>query len=120
MSPKYAARPSWTSAPARAFPAWCWPWLCRGLHVTLLEPRDKRVSFQKHAARTLGLAERVNPVQGRAGEALLDQRFSTITLRAVTDIPGSLALARPYLATGGAVLLPRGAKGRRPGRGHGP
>ncbi|MCF8034190.1 MAG: 16S rRNA (guanine(527)-N(7))-methyltransferase RsmG [Desulfarculaceae bacterium] len=80
------------------------------LQVTLLEPRAKRISFQKHAVRTLGLEGRVRPVQGRAGEALLDQRFDTITLRAVTDIPGSLDLARPYLAQGGAVLLPRGKK----------
>ena len=36
--------------------------------------------------------------------------FSTVTLRAVTDIPGSLELARPYLEPGGVVLLPRGAK----------
>ncbi|MCF8064873.1 MAG: hypothetical protein K9K36_06505, partial [Desulfarculaceae bacterium] len=30
--------------------------------------------------------------------------------RAVTDIPGSLELAQPYLEPGGVVLLPRGAK----------
>ncbi|MCB2228569.1 MAG: 16S rRNA (guanine(527)-N(7))-methyltransferase RsmG [Desulfarculaceae bacterium] len=80
------------------------------LHVTLLEPRAKRISFQKHVVRTLGLEGRAHPVQGRAGEDLLEQRFDTITLRAVTDIPGSLALARPYLADGGAILLARAQK----------
>ena len=80
------------------------------LHVTLLEPRAKRISFQKHAVRTLGLEGRARPVRGRAGEDLTGERFDTITLRAVTDLPGSLALARPYLADGGAILLPRGQK----------
>lgn len=80
------------------------------LRVTLLEPRAKRVSFHKQAIRALELGDRVRTVMGRAGEALIGERFSTVTLRAVTDIPGSLALARPYLAPGGAVLLPRGAK----------
>ena len=80
------------------------------LRVTLLEPRAKRISFQKHAVRTLGLAGRARPVRGRAGRELLGERFDTVTLRAVTDLPGSLELARPYLAPGGVVLLPRGRK----------
>ncbi len=41
-----------------------------GLLVTLLEPRAKRVSFIKHAIRTLGLLDRVEAVAGRAPEAL--------------------------------------------------
>ncbi|MBU1275450.1 MAG: 16S rRNA (guanine(527)-N(7))-methyltransferase RsmG, partial [Proteobacteria bacterium] len=80
------------------------------LRVTLLEPRAKRVSFHKQAIRVLGLGERVQTVLGRAGQALTGEQFSTVTLRAVTDIPGSLELARPYLAPGGVVLLPRGSK----------
>ncbi|MBU4565775.1 MAG: 16S rRNA (guanine(527)-N(7))-methyltransferase RsmG [Desulfarculus sp.] len=80
------------------------------LRVTLLEPRAKRVSFHKQAIRSLELGDRVQTVMGRAGEALEGEQFSTVTLRAVTDIPGSLELAQPYLAPGGAVLLPRGAK----------
>lgn len=80
------------------------------LRVTLLEPRAKRVSFHKQAIRSLELGERVRTVMGRAGEALEGERFSTVTLRAVTNIPGSLELARPYLAPGGVILLPRGAK----------
>lgn len=80
------------------------------LRVTLLEPRAKRVSFHKQAIRSLELGDRVQTVMGRAGEALVGERFSTITLRAVTDLPGSLELARPYLAPGGVILLPRGAK----------
>ncbi len=80
------------------------------LQVTLLEPRAKRVSFHKQAIRVLGLGERVRTVMGRAGEDLVGERFNTVTLRAVTDLPGSLELARPYLAPGGVVVLPRGVK----------
>lgn len=76
--------------------------------VTLLDGRAKRVSFQKQAARVLGLAN-VRCVQGRAGEgALPGQRFDTVTVKAVGSLHESLALARPYLAPGGRVLLPRG------------
>lgn len=81
------------------------------LAVTLLDARAKRVSFQKHAVRTLGLTN-VTPVQGRAGAgpdaALAGTLFDTVTIKAVGDLPTSLGLARPYLAPGGRILLPRG------------
>lgn len=80
------------------------------LEVTLLEGRAKKVSFQKQAIRLLGLAGRVRAVQGRAGVDLLGERFDTVTLRAVAGLAESLALARPYLAPGGVVLLPRGLR----------
>ncbi|MFZ5586194.1 MAG: 16S rRNA (guanine(527)-N(7))-methyltransferase RsmG [Thermodesulfobacteriota bacterium] len=85
------------------------------LKVTLLEARAKRVSFQKHALRVLGLTN-VHPVQGRAGDgpdaALAGTLFDTVTIKAVGDLPTSLALARPYLAPGGRILLPRGQADR--------
>jgi 16S rRNA (guanine527-N7)-methyltransferase len=79
------------------------------LSVTLLDGRAKRVSFQKQAARLLGLGN-VRCLQGRAGSgALPGERFATVTVKAVGSLTQSLALARPYLAPGGRVLLPRGA-----------
>lgn len=81
------------------------------LEVTLLEPRGKRVSFQKQVVRLLELQDRVIPVQGRAGEgALSGRRFSTVTARALGSLEQTLALARGYLAPGGRALLPRGLK----------
>lgn len=81
------------------------------MRVTLIEARAKRVSFQKHAVRALSLAN-VTPVQGRAGDgpdaALTGVQFDSVTIKAVGDLAASLALARPYLAPGGRVLLPRG------------
>ncbi len=84
-----------------------------GLGVTLLESRGKKVSFQEHAVRLLGLARRVRPVQGRAGEgALAGRRFDTVVLRAVAGLRESLLLARDHVAPGGLVLLPRGGRDR--------
>ena len=81
------------------------------LSVTLLEPRAKRISFQKHVVRALELDGRVRPVMARAGKTDLDgQKFSTVTVRALGSLQDSLALARPYVAPGGAVLMPRGSK----------
>ncbi|WP_449246798.1 16S rRNA (guanine(527)-N(7))-methyltransferase RsmG [Desulfarculus baarsii] len=78
------------------------------LTVTMIDGRAKKVSFQKHAARLLGLGSRVAPVVGRAGEgALAGQSFDFVSLRAVTDVAGSLALARPFCRPGGLILLPR-------------
>lgn len=90
------------------------------LEVTLLEPRGKRVSFQEHIIRTLDLKGRVQAVQGRASvdrtqdSAALEGRFfSTVTLKAVTGLEESLALARPYLASNGRMVLPRGISDRQ-------
>ncbi len=82
------------------------------LRVTLLEPRAKRVSFQQHAVRLLGLEGRVRPVLGRAGDGrvLAGERFASVVLKAVGGLSESLALARPLLAPGGRALLPRGEK----------
>ncbi len=89
------------------------------LAVTLLEPREKRVAWLKHAARLLSLGPRLAVVRGRASQdrtgdppGLAGQAFGTVTLRAVAGLKESLALARPYLATGGLVLLPRAEKDR--------
>ncbi len=90
------------------------------LKVTLLEPRGKRVSFQEHIIRTLGLKDRVRAIQGRASQdrsedpaALEDHFFSTVTLKAVTGLEESLALAKPYLASEGRIVLPRGSSDRQ-------
>ena len=89
------------------------------LEVTLLEPRGKRVSFQEHIIRTLDLKNRVRAIQGRASAdrtqdpaALEGRFFSTVTLKAVASLEDSLALARPYLAPEGRIVLPRGISDR--------
>ena len=83
------------------------------IEVTMLEPRAKRISFQKHAVRILELENRVSPVMGSAGiEGLGGEKFDTVVLRAVASVEKSLELAEPYRADGGIILLPRGMKDR--------
>jgi 16S rRNA (guanine527-N7)-methyltransferase len=88
-----------------------WP----GERVVCLEPRDKRVSFLRHAARTLGLRS-VEVVQGRSETACeenpgLSHAFACVTARAVADVATLLAWAEPFLAPGGRVILGRGGEG---------
>lgn len=86
--------------------------------VLCIEPRSKRVSFIRHAARTLGLTG-VKAVCARAEEALIQQpelagAFASVTARAVADVQTLLSLASPYLAEGGRVLLGRGGEDAPP------
>lgn len=87
--------------------------------VSLLEPREKRCAWLKHAGRLLDLGGRLRVLRGRAAPGrqadppgLAGRVFDTVTLRAVAGLEDSLALARPYLAPGGAVVLPRAQKDR--------
>lgn len=79
--------------------------------VLLLEPQGKRVTFLRHAVRLLALPS-THVLQARAEEAahlpLVAGTFSTVTARAVAEIPQALELARPFLTSGGTVFLPRG------------
>lgn len=64
------------------------------LTVTLVEPRQKRVSFLRHIIRTLQLTN-VRVIARRLEQAeLRNQNFSCITSRAVADIDGFLALIK--------------------------
>lgn len=85
--------------------------LWKGARVVCLEPRDKRVTFLRHGARTLGLPG-VEVAQGRAGEPHpgLHCAFACVTARAVADVPTLLAWSAPFLAPGGKVLLGRGGE----------
>lgn len=78
------------------------------VHITMVEGRAKKVSFQKHAIRILEISSNTEAVLGRAGEGVLPGRmFDNITLRAVSDLDVCQALAKPYLASGGRLVLPR-------------
>jgi len=85
-----------------------------GETVVCLEPRLKRVSFLRHAARTLGL-EGLRVVPERTDGALradpaLAGYAATATARAVAEVGALLHAAGPFLAPGGSVLLPRGGE----------
>ena len=78
------------------------------LRVTLLEPLLRRTTFLEEVVDTLGLADQVEVLRGRAEEVRGRQTFDVVTSRAVAPLerllPWSLPLARP----GGVVLAMKG------------
>lgn len=82
------------------------------LHVTLVEPRLKRVSFLRHVIRTLGLTG-VEVLAGRVEDENLlpsDQKFTHITSRAVSDMAEFLPLVRRLCTPGTTVVCMKGPK----------
>lgn len=80
------------------------------MQVTLLDARRKRVSFQQHARRMLALPN-IKPVWGRAGnkkDPLNQERFATVTCKALASLPQAMSLCQMYVRRGGTILLPRG------------
>lgn len=73
------------------------------LHLTLLEPRRKRVAFMRTAVGALGLSKRVVVREGRL-EGLEDERFDLALSRATFEPAEWLERAAP-LADLTAVLL---------------
>ena len=81
------------------------------LRVVLIDSVRKKVDFQKHIIRTLGL-KGIGTVQGRAqGRGLKEQwagGFDALISRAFSDLPTFLALGYPFLKKGGIMLAMRG------------
>lgn len=82
------------------------------LEIVCVEPRLKRISFLRHAARTLGL-QNVRIINGRISDVERDfpellGSFETATARAVSDVVTLLGWAAPFLSKDGRVFLPRG------------
>ncbi|MCI5160124.1 MAG: 16S rRNA (guanine(527)-N(7))-methyltransferase RsmG [Candidatus Electrothrix sp. AUS1_2] len=84
------------------------------LAVTLVEPRQKRISFLRHIVRTLGLTnvrieeQRIEPGQSRDGP-----EFTFITSRAVAAKETFLPLIEG-IATKKTVVIMMGATGENP------
>jgi len=89
---------------------------CPKLVVTLVEPREKRVSFLKHIIRQLQL-DRVTVVHGRIDgdhdhpAGLVSGGYDVITSRALTDIGTFLEMAAPFRSSTGRVVCMKGPQG---------
>lgn len=81
------------------------------LEIASAEARGKKVHFQKHAARFLGLRNfeareiRLDP---KAPHAPWAEHFKAATAQALAAPAEVIALLAPYLAAGGRLVLPRG------------
>lgn len=81
--------------------------------VTLVEPREKRVSFLGHVVRTLGLGDVAVLGCRVEDKALLPGGgFSHITGRAVTEIGPFLAMVERFSSSCPTVILMKGPKWR--------
>ena len=84
------------------------------LEVVSVEAIGKKVAFQRHVARTLGLV-RFTAVHGRAedlpGSPLCLAGFDVVTARALGSLPLLARLAAPCLTPGGRLIAMKGAEG---------
>jgi len=81
------------------------------LEVTLIDSVLKKVDFQKHILRLLGLKE-VEAIHGRVQDKgilrRLGGRFGIVLSRAFSDLQTFLALSFPFLKEGGTVIAMKG------------
>lgn len=84
---------------------------CPELKVTLVEPRQKRVSFLRHIIRSLGL-DRVEIIDSRleVKQKQTDNTFPIITSRALSSIAAFLDLIAHYSCPGSMVICMKGPK----------
>ena len=83
------------------------------LEITLIDSVRKKVDFQKHIIRTLGL-KGIEAIHGRVQDKEVIQsfgeRFDTVISRAFSDLQTLLILSFPFLKKGGVVLAMKGER----------
>ncbi|MBM4307525.1 MAG: 16S rRNA (guanine(527)-N(7))-methyltransferase RsmG [Deltaproteobacteria bacterium] len=85
--------------------------VCPYLDVTLIDSVRKKVDFQKHIIRTLGL-KGITASHGRAQDTqvleALRGRFDGVIARAFSNLDTLLLLGSPFLKKGGTLLAMKG------------
>ena len=82
------------------------------LKVTSVDATLKKIHFQRHAARTLGL-DNFEALQVR-GDTLAQSHagsFDVVISRGFASLPEFLTLAKPLLAPGGTIIAMKGSSG---------
>lgn len=83
------------------------------LEVTLIDSVRKKVDFQRHIIRTLGL-KGIDAIHGRIQDKeilkMFQGQFEAVIARAFADLKTFLPLALPVLQKGGFVLAMRGKR----------
>ena len=82
------------------------------LHVTAIDAVEKKLIFQRHAARLLNLTA-FEAIHAR-GEDLAEKyagSFDRVVSRAFADIPTFVRIALPLLAAGGVIIAMKGKEG---------
>ena len=88
--------------------------VCPTLGVTLIDSVRKKVDFQRHILRMLGLKE-VETIHGRIQDKGILQglagRFDIVLSRAFSDLQTFLALGSPFLKEKGTLIAMKGEVG---------
>jgi 16S rRNA (guanine527-N7)-methyltransferase len=86
------------------------------LRVFSVDAVQKKIVFQRHAARLLGFVH-FEAFHGRAEDLpqipTYAAGFDMVLSRAFTSLPSFAALAKPCLASGGRIVAMKGAEGER-------
>lgn len=78
----------------------------------LVESNGKKARFLRHAARQLGLSERLAVVEDRLENCQLPPDFDTVTARALADLATLVRRIGPFLAPGGRLVALKGRRER--------
>jgi len=98
------------------FPALPLKIVCPELEIVSVDAVGKKIDFQRHAMRTLGLTaftaihERAEKLVEHAGYRA---GFDLVTARALCSLGDLVALAEPFLATGGRLIAMKGPEGHQ-------
>ncbi len=88
-----------------------------GIDLTVIEARQKRISFLSTVRRELAL-EGLMVVEGRAEEIVQDTefkgKFDMVVVRGITPTAGFLQICRAYLMLGGKVAISGPPAGKAP------
>ena len=95
------------------FPAIPLKIVCHGLHVTSVDAVEKKVIFQRQAARLLGL-HGFEALHARGEELAAHHAgsFDWVVSRAFSDIPTFVRIALPLIKEGGKIVAMKGRGGR--------
>lgn len=98
------------------FPALPLKIACPGLEVVSVDAVGKKIDFQRHIARTLGLQTFTalhSRIEELSGDASFRAGFDLVTARAVTSLSDLVAMAKPFLAPSGRLIAMKGPEGEQ-------
>ncbi len=98
------------------FPALPLKIVCSALEVVSVDAVGKKIDFQKHVARKLGLPS-FTGLHARIQDLQEDESyragFDLVTARALTSLEDLVAMAEPFLAPGGRLVAMKGPEGEQ-------
>lgn len=90
--------------------------VCPTLEIVSVDAVGKKLDFQKHIARTLGLQGFIalhSRIEGLSERGEYRSGFDLVTARALCSLADLVALAEPFLAPGGRLVAMKGPEGEQ-------